>query len=195
MTTEKRKEGKKSKILITWHEMIKGNSLDSYSNYGGDTDHAHMYMPISYNRDSNLLTIHNYNEFLKQIEEKWEEIADKYKDVYIDDFTGEEFHPYRTLSFDHWACGWYEGLFINPMVDELVKLSEELFLYLHEEYPVLNEDKYFEKKYEEQCRIWDEMSISERIYYCNKARLSIFSARHSFSEIEDNWRIGEYMEI
>lgn len=192
-------ELRKSKILHTWDEGMRGGGLDGYSNYGGDLDHANMYVCIGRNRDSCLLDNHNYEEFIKIIEEKWEELdkSGKYQWIFDGLDKDEDFHPYRELSFGHWACGWIELLLVHPGIEELVEVAEETYTYLHEEYPILSEDEYYRKEWNKKEEIWVDMSIKERMWYLEKAGLSTLKARHSsLNKLgEDGWRVEEYIEV
>jgi len=94
-------------------------------------------------------------------------------------------------------CGWLELLLVHPEIKELVELAEETYLYLHEKYCVLNEDEYYSKEWDEKEKVWEDMSISQRMWYLKKAGLSTLKARHhSLSKLgDDSWKVEEYIEV
>ena len=76
-------------------------SLDSSDNYLGDNldDHQNWYVSnIGLNRDSNLLDQSNFECFTQAL-----------KDIEPE---GDHWQKHR---FDHWACGWFEILILNPI--------------------------------------------------------------------------------
>lgn len=85
----------------------------------------------------------------------------------------------RTETFEeqyigHWATD-IEIILVNPN-SKAGRKAKELIQSL-EDYPLLDEDRYSEKRWEAICDFWEEMDMSERMEYCKEAGLSIFSAR------------------
>ena len=89
-----------------------------------------------------------------------------------------------------WAHGWREYLMVRADApEELLKVAQEIHDDLTNNYPVFNDDDYSHRQDEAICEFWGRMSISERVYLCQKAEVSVFTARHEEIPVEvyDYW--------
>lgn len=156
------KETNKSEHLKTWHElMTSGNGLDSYSNFAGNTDHAHDYLVMTQTRDSDCLERSNFKC-------AYDELRGVSKDdVYI-------------VRHGHWACGWIEHIMVKPNT-KCQDVAEEIMCALAD-YPVLNDNDLCELEMEDADIIWrDCYDVKDRINYIreNKSQFEF----NSFSEV------------
>lgn len=113
---------------------------------------------ISINRDSDLLSESNW--------ETQERILAQLDPEGLD---------HSVERFGHWACGWFEIMIARPGSNAAGKLDE--LTDTVRECCVLDSSDYSEKKMEAIQSYWNQMSLKEKIQYCQKARVSIFSAR------------------
>lgn len=63
----------------------------------------------------------------------------------------------------HWACGWVEHIAINPDNSDKVRIAEEILERL-EDYPVLDEEDFSEREFEEyaeEFEAWYSMELRE----------------------------------
>lgn len=61
---------------------------------------------------------------------------------------------YEQHSFNHWGCGWFEVILVKPgTVGERVGRDIERRL---ENYPVLDEEDFSEREWEQRCQSWDD---------------------------------------
>ena len=131
------------------------------------------------NRDSDLLTNHNFETALVRLEE-----------VNADHPT-EDTRTVFAVSENHWAVGWVEWIAIHPSNTRAVALANEMADDL-DGYPILDEDRYSEKEWESACESWASMSVRDRYELIKRAGdCSIFAARHS--EVPDDDRIQEIL--
>jgi len=111
----------------SWHnQMCRSKGIDSFSNYSGP-DHGHAVVVVGMTRDSDLLSISNFECALERL--------------------GGESPTVEVLSMGHWACGWIKLLTVNPQdrkaLIEAYTIKREL-----DEYPVLDDDDFSEREYE-----------------------------------------------
>lgn len=90
--------------------------------------------------------------------------------------TDDEIDAYETHSFGHWANGWFEIVLINPNHPAACRVAAEIAAAL-DAHPLLDEDRYYELRYEQACETWETMGMSDRIALLDEERLSIFAAR------------------
>ncbi|MGE0278326.1 MAG: hypothetical protein AB7R40_23265 [Nitrospiraceae bacterium] len=91
----------------------------------------------------------------------------------------------------HWAVGWVDTMRVDPTEASEDTLDEiEAQLARLDDYPVLNEMRLGEMEWTEAYDYWASMSVSERVYWCQRARVSIFAARRA-DEIPEE--VYEYM--
>lgn len=142
--------------MKTWHEAMQGRGLDSYENYGGDTDHKDMLVFLGRNRDSDILQESNFTVALEAL--------------------GGESETVQVHRFGHWACGWIELILIQPGT-EGVQLADDMLLRI-EDYPVLDEEHYSSMEYHKVMDYWESCSLRERMYLCRDFNISFLAARH-----------------
>jgi len=96
---------------------------------------------------------------------------------------GERERIVEVRRFGHWGPGWFEIIIVNPRAGKTMRkvLSIEQRL---ADYPILDEDDFSRREWEEMTETWDSMPISERMEICAKTGNSIFAARHD--EIPEN---------
>ena len=121
---------------------MNGGGLDNYSNYGGSTDHANMYVLLGRNRDSGCLENSNFDTALEAL--------------------GGESKHVQVHRFNHWAVGWTELILIDPAADDKVKTAEEINCSLAD-YPVLDEEDFSRRETEEENETY-EQNIRREIY-------------------------------
>lgn len=91
----------------------------------------------------------------------------------------------------HWACGWIEYLMIrheesmldNPAYQILLNIASAILSSL-DNYPVLDDNAYWDKQYNTINEYWDNMDYLERIDYCKQANCNIFAACRDTVPIE-----------
>jgi len=110
-------------------------------------------LPCGRNRDSGTLDESNFRTVLASLEGESETC---------------EVHR-----FGHWACGWFEIIILAP---ERETDAEEIDGTLAD-YPVFNEHDYSELQYETAADCWARMCTSDRVYACQRFRVSPFAAR------------------
>ena len=78
----------------------------------------------------------------------------------------------------HWAVGWVDTLRVDPKEasEDTLRALDDARARL-EDYPVLDEDHLTMLEWDEACAYWESMSMSERVYTCQRARVSVFAAR------------------
>ena len=94
----------------------------------------------------------------------------------------------------HWAVGWVDTLRVDPKEaspDTLKALDDALARL--EDYPVLDEDHLSALEWDEACAYWESMSTSERVYACQRARVSIFAARSATLPPDDSGYLLDYL--
>jgi hypothetical protein len=115
--------------------------------------------PVIQTRDSGALERSNFAVFLNLI--------------------GGESETIEIHKFGHWGPGWFEIILISPENKEAVKAGNEISEKV-QDYPILDEDDFSEREFEDACEYWENMSLRDRIYYCDRAGLSIFAARSEY---------------
>lgn len=131
------------------------------------------------NRDSDLLTNHNFETALERLEE-----------VNADHPT-EDTRTVFAVRESHWAVGWVEWIAIHPSNTRAVALANEMADDL-DGYPILDEDRYSEKEWEAVYESWASLSVRDRYELIKRSgNCSIFAARRS--EVPDDDRIQEIL--
>lgn len=115
----------------------KPSSWDDFSNYIGRDLHefSTLYVVMTRNRDSDILTESNWNAALK--------------------FLGGESDDCVIHRFRHWACGWWEALCVTSNLKDQGEMIEKR-LY---SYPVLDEDDFSNREWEAAQHTWECLSI------------------------------------
>lgn len=120
-------------------------------------DRADWYLaPVSRTRDSGPIADTNFDAALEAL--------------------GGESDTVEVHHFGHWGPGWFELILIDPADEERVAIGEELERSLAD-YPVLDDDAYSEREFEEACDAWANTSRRDRIRILARHHCSIFAAR------------------
>ena len=144
------------------------------SNYIGSTWEGWLVF-LSRNRDSDLLTNHNFETALEALRGVMNMTAS--------DSLGEE--TVKSVSESHWACGWVEWIAIHPSDTAAVALASELADKL-DTYPILDEDGYSEKEHEAMCDSWKNLSVRDRYELIKRSgNCSVFAARRADLPADD----------
>ena len=133
-------------------------------NYGGHVWPCY-YVFMHRNRDSDALTRSNFECALKEI--------------------GGESDTVEIVSERHWAVGWVEWIAIHQDDIEALKRADRVMARLAD-YPVVDEDHYSDLEWDETMGLWENMTRGERIYWLDRAGLSIFAARRAEFPQDDN---------
>ena len=96
---------------------------------------------------------------------------------------GGESETVLIIRENHFAVGWVEWIAIHESDTKALTEADEILGAL-EDYPVVSEEHLSELEFNEACKYWEQCSIKERIHYCDKADISIFSARKPDMPIE-----------
>lgn len=139
---------------------------DSY--YGAEWPEYFVF--LSQSRDSDALTRSNFEYGLRAL--------------------GGESDTVRIVREGHWAVSWIEWIAIHESNTEAVLAADEMLCALSD-YPVLDESHFSELEYFEAENNWQQMPIKWRVELCQKAGISVFSARHDFIPQCDNGYIYE----
>lgn len=115
-----------------------------------------LVLPVMQTRDSEDLELSNFTTALNLL--------------------GGESDNVEVHRFGHWGPGWFEIIIINPADTELFKIATGIESALAD-YPCLDEEDYLKREFEHMCQLWNEYLISDRVDCCQKAGISIFSAR------------------
>lgn len=106
---------------------------------------------------------------------------------------GDESETVEVHRFGHWGPGWYEIIIVNPDDKDKVKIAKEIEAKL-EGYPVLDEDDFSEREWEEANEVWCNCyDLQERIELCAENNISIFATRHDCIPQDDDGNIFERM--
>lgn len=92
---------------------------------------------------------------------------------------GGESETVQVVRERHWAVGFVEWIAIHESDERALELAEEILCGLSD-YPVLNEEHFYALEYSEAEQYWESMSVRERMDYCERAEISIFSARRDY---------------
>ena len=111
--------------------------------------------PVTRTRDSGCLGRSNFVAALKQL--------------------GGESETVEVHLFNHWACGWFEIILVDPAHAETIEKIENSL----SDNRVLDEDHYINLELTEATAAWADYSIKMRVKLCQLYELCIFAARHS----------------
>lgn len=149
------------------------SAFDSRSNYTGvDLDTLSAWRVVmTRTRDSGLLDQSNWDCALKQLGGEGDNVA---------------IHRFR-----HWACGWWEALCVTgDKVSQGQSIVDKL-----DGYPVLNDDDYSERQWEQAQETWATLSIKERVELCQRFGCKVLEARHDYIPQSDNGGLFDYLTM
>lgn len=149
-----------------FHAITRWSRPDSY--FGAEWPEYFVF--LSQTRDSDALTRSNFECGLRAL--------------------GGESETVHIVREGHWAVGWIEWVAIHESDIENLKKADEMLCCLSD-YPVLNESHFSELEYTEAENYWQQMPIKYRVELCQKAGISVFSARHDYIPQCDNGYIYE----
>ena len=157
------------------------------------------YILYARHRDSTLLVESNWECIQEELESIIKELPEP-ETRYKKDYYGEDEElPSDWMyvwSAGHWAVGWVEYLMIrNDAPQELVEKADEIYHYLKHDYPIWNDEDYWERQDNAIYQFWKDCTIEERMDYCRKTQDSIFSARHEDQIPEDVYDYLRDMDI
>jgi hypothetical protein len=112
--------------------------------------------PVSVTRDSGSLDQSNFDAALAML--------------------GGESGAVEVHRFGHWGPGWFEIVLIDPDRADLVAIAGDIESAL-DDYPVLDDDDYSAREFEEAEQAWIDTGAGERIRILSRHGLSIFAAR------------------
>mgnify|MGYP005846331801 CR=1 FL=1 len=123
--------------------------------YAGATWYDY-YVFLGRHRESEILTNVNYELGLKAI--------------------GGPSDTVHEVRESHWAVGWVEWIAIHESDTQALEKADEIVAALAD-YPVLDEEAYSQRQWDEMHRYWIRIQLAERISWCQDAETSIFAAR------------------
>lgn len=155
--------------------------------YGGE-DLSEWYILAAQTRDSYLLERDNFKSIQEHIKAKGFEIAGNMEDCKQD-------NAVLLASFGHWACGWVEALMIHESNDKALMLGDEIKQAI-EDYPVFNEESYYQGESDLQVDYIKEYVIKEYLRD-NDIELSDQAIDDAVNYILDNFQceINGYDEV
>ena len=139
----------------------KPTQFDSAGN-GPDDIQSWYVVPVLQTRESGTLAKSNFQAAL--------------------DLLGGESETVEVHCFDHWAEGWLEIILLHPSRIAKGEAIENIL----EEHPVLNEDKYSALLWETAAEYWANISIRERVSWCQRYHVSVFAARRDSVPSDDS---------
>jgi len=142
-------------------EMKKWENADNYM--GGD--YTEYYVIYARTRDSDNLVNSNYAAFVDILKE----------------------YPIEENTFRHWACGWVEAIMIHEenITDEFKLRINDIYHYL-EQYPVLDDEDYSRREYDEALEAIENASNGlTKTDIPDSWREEVFTAL---------WDMGSYIE-
>lgn len=139
------------------------------ANYAG-AEWPEWFVFMGQNRDSDCLERSNFRSALREV--------------------GGRAETVRVVRESHWAVGWVEWIAIHRGDWEAL-IKAEGVMDRYADYPVVNEDDWSELEYEEKCTYWERAAISDRVWECQRAGVSVFAARRD--EVPE--RVYDRMEV
>lgn len=131
--------------------------------YMGETYYDY-YILYARTRDSGLLQNHNWTQLLESLG---------------GETCPEDEGGLIIARASHFAVGWIELMMIHENATDVIAQAEDLLQSLAE-YPILNEDEYWNIQHEFCQEYWSNASLYERVEICQKSQESIFAARSDY---------------
>jgi hypothetical protein len=92
----------------------------------------------------------------------------------------------------HWAVGWVEWIAIHEADTKAVAEADRQCERLAQ-YPVLSEEDWSRREFDEQCETRASAGLQGRMDYCRRAGISIFAAMRNELPEDDNGALGELL--
>jgi hypothetical protein len=145
-------------MTYTPEHMTRWSKPDSFAQWADDWFYSSKaFVFLSQHRDSDTATRSNFQC-------AWEAI-------------GGESETVQVICENHWAVGWVEWIAIHESDSKALEIADEIICALAD-YPILDDSHWSDLEYQEASDYWESMSISDRIYWCDRVGVSIFAARH-----------------
>lgn len=132
--------------------------------YMGETYYDYLLL-YSRTRDSGLLQNHNWTQLLESLG---------------GETCPEDENGLIIARASHFACGWVELMMIHQDTDNKIIQKAEDLLQSLDEYPIFNEDEYWNVQDDFCQEYWQHACLRERIEICQDAHESIFAARSDY---------------
>lgn len=143
---------------------------ECYAGFSPDGD----YVIYSKNRDSSIMEKTNFERIHTDLQICADTLQPPENDGKYDQ-GGDWVYDFRARCS---MVGWIEYLLIREDApDVLKKMAGEIICSIAD-YPVYDEDTYSESVWLAVHDFWENESLSERMYWCKDAEVSIFGARH-----------------
>ncbi len=82
---------------------------------------------------------------------------------------------HETHRFGHWGPGWFEIILVRAK--STAHTTAEDIASALSDYPVLDDEDFSEREYEEACEAWLCTNLGDRVDICRDHSISIFAAR------------------
>lgn len=168
-------------------DMLRGIEKWRYpADYMG-TDYKGYYILYSMNRDSDHLTISNFETILKLFEDIGVKVINDY------DMSSDK-HPYViNVRARHWAVGWIDTIMIHEDASSVIWDQVESINNSLSDYPILDDDDYYQK----------ESDIINESYesYIKDEFMDIIKKHYDLYDIEEKdsvmskWYLDELMDL
>lgn len=133
--------------FYTYKEYMLKQVCYSSENMFEDWPNDYYVFPYFQNRDSDILTLDNFENISDELES-------------IDD-------DIEIIRESHFLCGWIEFIIFPKDNEKLVSRAKELVDSL-EDYPILDEESYSEREYEYFCENWSSWGKSDFFSYLSE---------------------------
>ena len=142
-------------------------------NYGGAEWHGY-YVFLSRTRDSDILEDSNFAVALAALGGET-------------GFDDDDIAAVAVVREGHWACGWVEWIAIHETAIDKIAIAEKLLERL-ENYPILDEEDFSEREYEECAEYWGRlMNPHERAEYLRRHSYTCNSFSDMSQAIRGSW--------
>lgn len=137
---------------------------------------------MSRHRDSDILSESNWAVACKSLK------AEAY------DGGTEHFHA-RPVAYHwrahHWAVGWVEYLCVRADAPYSVLTEAGEIVCSLADYPILSDDDFSEREFNEMCESWERASVADRVEWLQRAGQCIFAARRAELPEDNNGALRE----
>lgn len=142
------------------------------SHYFGD-EWPDYYVLISRTRDSDIMTNSNWEVFVSRLEK----LPKRQRTLP----NGQP--AFEIFKAGHWLCGWVETLLLHKHAPKAaLSLALDLTAALYD-WPILDDEHYCRSQWKAAAEFWKYLPLSERIGYAKEEQVSIFAARHAWSDL------------
>ena len=121
-------------------------------------DWSEYYIACSHTRDSGPLEESNWYAISSRLQQ-YTELTEG-SDIAYDKHNA----PLIIVRASHWAVGWVEFIGIHEDASDLLMIAEDMRKAM-QNYPVLDDDDYYQREYDRAMETWKSMSTGDRIIY------------------------------